>query len=174
MANKKTEKTQEAQVNVNAISFGGGDYTDIWNGFNDGNNTIATSLEKFGKWLLKGNKEKADIIRGREKGEDSRPFIAARLAKGKENTIEFRSTRATSKEEAKNLLPKTKPIYIKLSAQTLNDLETLCKITKKFGELNTEQFRNLYTPNQKKTTEQENDTIELEDYEEGDEKGEES
>ncbi|WP_104707266.1 hypothetical protein [Helicobacter ailurogastricus] len=169
MATKKTEKTQEAQVNVNAISFGGGDYTDIWIGFNDGNNTIATSLEKFGKWLLKGNKEKADIIRGRKKGEDDRPFIAARLAKGKENTIDFRSVRATSSEKARELLSEAKPIYIKLSAQTLKDLETLCKITKKFGELNTEQFRNLYTPNQKKTTEQENDTIELEDYEEGEE-----
>ncbi|GMB95283.1 hypothetical protein NHP21011_13840 [Helicobacter heilmannii] len=172
MANKKTEKTQEAQVNVNAVAFG--DYTDIWIGFNDGNNTIATSLQKFGKWLLKEDKEEADIVRGRKKGEDDRPFIAARLAKGKENTIDFRSVRATSSEKARELLSEAKPIYIKLSAQTLKDLETLCKITKKFGELDADQFKSLYIHNtQKKPTEKRNATIKLKDYEEGDEKGEE-
>ncbi|WP_104641258.1 hypothetical protein [Helicobacter bizzozeronii] len=163
MANKATEKAQETQVNVNAVNFG--NYTSIWIGFNDGNNAIPISLEKFTKWFLKKDKKGADIVRGSETGDKNRTFTALQFAKGKENTLEFRCVRATNKEEAYKLLRKAEPIHIKLSTQTLNELETLCKITKKFGKLDTKGFNDLYIHTQQKPTEQENDTIELEEGE---------
>ncbi|WP_197271700.1 hypothetical protein, partial [Helicobacter heilmannii] len=91
---------------------------------------------------------------------------ALQFAKGKEDTLEFRSARATNKEEAKTLLRRAQPIHIKLSPQTLNELEALCKTLKNFGKLDTRGFNELYV--NKKTAERENDTIDFEN-EEGEE-----